>query len=144
VSATWDAWPSTVERWLKFTAVGGIGIVVQLVVLAGLQSGFELDYLLATAVAVEAAVLHNFLWHERFTWRDRRTGKSLRRLVKFNLATGTFSILGNLALMKLLVGELHFEYLPANGIAIAVCSMVNFLVSDRFVFEAGVRPEREP
>jgi putative flippase GtrA len=140
VSATWDAWPRTVERWLKFNAVGGIGMVVQLVVLAGLKNGFELNYLLATAIAVEAAVVHNFLWHEQFTWRDRRTGKSLGRLGKFNLTTGTFSILGNLALMKLLVDELHFAYLPANGMAIAVCSMVNFLVSDRFVFEDGVRP----
>lgn len=145
MSATWDAWPKhgwprTVERWLKFNAVGGIGMVVQLVVLAGLKSGFGSNYLLATAVAVEAAVLHNFLWHERFTWRDRRTGKSLGRLVKFNLTTGTFSILGNLVLMKLLVGKVHFEYLPANLIAIAVCSMVNFLVSDRFVFADGVRP----
>lgn len=119
MSATWDGWPRTVERWLKFTAVGGIGIVVQLVVLAGLKTGFGLNYLRATAVAVEAAILHNFLWHERFTWRDRRTGKSLGRLVKFNLTTGAFSILANLALMKLLVEEVRFEYLPANGIAIA-------------------------
>jgi putative flippase GtrA len=140
VSATWDALPRTVERWLTFTSVGGIGMVVQVLVLAGLKNGFGLNYLLATAVAVEAAVLHNFLWHERFTWRERRTGKSLGRLVKFNLTMGTFSILGNLALMKLLVDEVHFEYLPANGIAIAVCSIVNFLVSDRFVFEDGVRP----
>lgn len=140
MSATWDAWPRTVERWLTFTSVGGIGMVVQLAVLAGLKNGFGLNYLLATAVAVEAAVLHNFLWHERFTWRDRRTGKSLGRLVKFNLTTGTFSILGNLALMKLLVDELHFGYLPANGIAIAVCSIVNFLASDRFVFADKVRP----
>jgi putative flippase GtrA len=129
-----------VERWLKFTAVGGTGIGVQWVVLDGLKNGFGLNYLLATAVAVEAAVLHNFLWHERFTWRDRPTGKSLGRLVKFNVTTGTFSILGNLALMKLLVEEAHFEYLPANGITIAACSIANFLLSDRFVFEDGVRP----
>jgi putative flippase GtrA len=88
-------------------------------------------------------VLHNFLWHERFTWRDRSTGKSLVRLLKFNLTTGTFSILGNLALMKLLVDGVHFEYLPANGITIAACSMVNFLVSDRFVFRDGLGLGRE-
>jgi putative flippase GtrA len=67
VTVTWDRWQTTVERWLKFNAVGGIGIGVQLVVLAGLKSGLELNYLLATAVAVEVAVLHNFFWHERFT-----------------------------------------------------------------------------
>jgi putative flippase GtrA len=144
VSAPAEAWPRTLERWLKFTAVGGMGIAVQLVVLAGLKNGFGLNYLLATAVAVEAAVLHNFLWHQRFTWRDRRTGKSLGRLLKFNVTAGTFSILGNLALMKLLIELAHFEYLPANGIAIAACCMANFLLSDRFVFEDGGRPSGEP
>jgi putative flippase GtrA len=143
VTVTWDRWQTTVERWLKFNAVGGIGIGVQLVVLAGLKSGLELNYLLATAVAVEVAVLHNFFWHERFTWRHRSTGKSWGRLVKFNLTTGTFSILGNLALMKWLVEGVHFEYLPANGITIAACSIANFLVSDRFVFRDGLGPGRE-
>jgi putative flippase GtrA len=132
-----------VGRWLKFNAVGGMGVGVQLAVLAGLTSGGELHYLLATAVAVELAVLHNFLWHERFTWRDRPPGKRLVRLVKFNLTTGTFSILGNLALMKWLVEGVHFEYLPANGITIAACSIANFLVSDRFVFEDGRASGRE-
>ena len=58
-------------RWLKFNAVGGIGIVVQLVALAVFRSWLKLDYLLATGLAVEIAVVHNFLWHERFTWADR-------------------------------------------------------------------------
>ncbi len=29
-------------------------------------------YLVATALAVEMAVLHNFFWHRRWTWADRR------------------------------------------------------------------------
>ena len=41
-------WRGTVVRWLKFNAVGGIGIGVQLVVLTTLKSGLHLDYLLAT------------------------------------------------------------------------------------------------
>jgi putative flippase GtrA len=135
---TSEAWPTTLERWLKFQAVGGLGMLVQLLVLAGLKSGFELNYLLATAVAVEVAVLHNFLWHERFTWRDRCAGERRLRLVKFNLTTGTLSILGNLALMKLLVDGAPCQYLPANGITLAACSTVNFLLSDRFVFQEGV------
>ena len=28
-------------------------------------------YLVATAIGVEAAILTNFLWHDRWTWRDR-------------------------------------------------------------------------
>jgi putative flippase GtrA len=82
---------------------------------------------------VEAAVVHNFLWHERFTWADR-TGRGITRFVKFNLTTGTLSIAGNLVLMKLLAGFGHMNYLVANGITITTCSVVDFLVSDGFVF----------
>jgi len=103
----------------------------------------RLDYLLATGLAVEVAVLHNFLWHERYTWADRvstRPFQSLVRLAKFNGTNGAVSIAGNLALMRLLAGEFQLNYVAANLIAITVCSMVNFLLSDRFVFEREVSP----
>jgi len=125
------------SRWLKFNAIGALGIGVQLAVLLVLKSGFHLSYLLATALAVEAAVVHNFLWHERFTWADRvqpSWRKSLPRLLRFNLTTGAVSVVGNLALMKLMVGFGHVHYLLANCTAIALCSVANFLVSEEWVF----------
>ena len=131
----------TFLRWMKFNAVGGIGIVVQLAALTVFRSRLKLDYLLATGLAVEIAVIHNFLWHERFTWVDRPTRRpvqSLVRLAKFNASNGAVSIVGNLALMRLLVGELKFNYFVSNLLAIVLCSMVNFLLGDRFVFEREV------
>jgi putative flippase GtrA len=128
---------------VKFNAVGGIGIGVQLAALALFRSLLKLDYLVATGLAVEVAVVHNFLWHERFTWADRpatRPVQSLVRLVKFNGSNGAVSIAGNLVLMRLLAGELKVNYVVSNLVAIVVCSLVNFLLSDRFVFEAEVDP----
>jgi putative flippase GtrA len=55
--------------------------------------------------------------------------------LRFNLATGGVSIAGNLALMKLMVSLGHVHYLIANGIAVALCSLLNFLVSEEWVFE---------
>jgi putative flippase GtrA len=127
----------TTLRWLKFNAVGVLGIGLQLAVLFALKSGLHLNYLPATALAVEAAVVHNFLWHERYTWADRVQPSwrhSLPRLLRFNLSTGGVSILGNLALMKVMVGWGQMNYLVANGVAIALCSLANFLVSDGWVF----------
>jgi putative flippase GtrA len=135
-------------RWLKFNFVGGIGMVVQVAVLFLLKSQLRLHYLWATVIAVEAAILHNFVWHEQFTWADRskpdrvrlthswerRWRKSLARLGRFNLANGSVSILGNLVLMRVIVGEGHLNYLAGNGIAIALCSLANFVVSDAWVF----------
>jgi putative flippase GtrA len=211
--------PSTLVRWCRFNVVGGIGIVVQFAALFLLKSVLHLNYLAATAIAVEAAVVHNFVWHDRFTWRERTKrggvhphtpgaerfaekldfgwrsafsaaikpffslqasaagasavsysencetrnslrgifaalkrcatqrqatrepaaqkpyGASWRRLVRFNLANGAVSIVGNLALMKVLVGQGRMNYLAANTIAITLCSLANFLVSETWVFE---------
>ena len=68
------------KRWLRFNAIGIAGAAVQLTALK-LLSVVGVHYLIATALAVEAAVLHNFFWHCRWTWKE--TGGSLLR---FHLA----------------------------------------------------------
>jgi putative flippase GtrA len=141
-SSTRDLPPSTLLRWCKFNLVGGIGIAVQFAALFLLKGVLRFNYLAATAIAVEAAVVHNFVWHEQFTWVDRtradgsqpRWQRSLSRLVRFNLTNGAVSILGNLALMKVMVGLGHMNYLIANAVAICLCSLANFLVSETWVF----------
>jgi putative flippase GtrA len=127
-------WRSTGWRWLKFNFVGLIGIGVQLLTLALLKSGLHLNYLLATGLSVETAVVHNFVWHERFTWADRVAKARLAQFIRFNLTNGAISIFGNVLLMRFFAGSVRITYLAANLISIACCSVFNFLVSDRFVF----------
>lgn len=137
-----NPWASKLARWCKFNLVGGIGIGVQFAALVLLKSVLHFDYLLATAIAVEAAVVHNFVWHEQFTWADRVEDsgpRSMGRFVRFNLTAGLVSMVGNLALMKVMVGFGNMNYLVANAIAIALCSVANFLVSDGWVFESATR-----
>ena len=123
------------RRLLRFASVGSMGTGLQLVVLASLTGLAGLHYLVATALAVESAIVHNFLWHERWTWSDRgRTDERLRRLVLFNGTTGLVSILGNLLFMWLFVGELSMHPLAGNLASIACCASLNFLLSDRVVF----------
>jgi putative flippase GtrA len=120
-------------RWLKFDLVGAAGIAVQLGVLVLLRSGLHISYLISTALAVESAVVHNYFWHEHFTWADRER-RGWRNFLKFNVATGGISILGNVVMMRLLVGVAGLNYVIANVAAIAVCSVANFLVNDHCVF----------
>ena len=128
--------PLWLRHWVKFNAVGAIGIVVQLAALAILKSLLHVEYLLATALAVEIAVLHNFIWHDRWTWKER-AGSSSARLVRFNLSAGAVSIAANLLFMRLLAGQFHVHYLLANLSSIAAASLANFLLSDRLVFRSG-------
>lgn len=125
------------RHWLKFNAVGIIGIGVQLLALTFLTSGLKFNYLVSTFLAVETAVLHNFVWHERWTWveRTRQTASGvIGRLIRFHLTNGLISIGGNLLLMWVFVSQLHMHYFLANLIAIGSCSVVNFFASDRLVF----------
>lgn len=128
------------KRWLKFNFVGAVGVGVQLAALSLLVSGLGMHYLAATALAVEAAVLHNFLWHERYTWADRPhagwRGRA-QRLLRFHLSNGAVSLAGNLVLMRVLVGSAGLPYLPANLITIAACGLLNFFLSDWFVFRGA-------
>jgi len=127
-------------RWLKFNFIGGIGVGLQLGVLALLVHVFHIPYLIATALAVEAAVLQNFIGHERFTWIERTRSSRPRqvaaRLLRFHAGNGAISILGNLLLMRLLVGGFGMEPLLANWIAIAACGLLNFAAGEWFVFRA--------
>jgi putative flippase GtrA len=120
-------------RFTVFLVVGWFGFALQLSVLAFLTSVAHWPWLPATIVAVELAVVHNFLWHERVTWRDRHNG-GFKRFARFNVATGITSIAGNVMLMAAFIGLLGLRPVAANVLAVATMSVVNFFVSDRWVF----------
>jgi putative flippase GtrA len=123
-----------IHRWLRFNAVGLAGVLVQLAALAALKQLAELPTLAATALAVEIAVLHNFYWHERWTWGTRGTPGLGRRLLRFHLANGLVSLGSNLIWMRFLAGTIGMHYLPANAISIGVTALLNFTLSELFVF----------
>ena len=131
-------------HWIKFNVVGVLGFALQsgaLFILTHTAPRFS--YLAATAVAVELAVLNNFLWHQRWTWNDRPTAtrkETLRRLAKFNVTTGMVSIAGNLALMNLLVGRFGLPIIGANLASVAACSILSFILSDRIAFGMDETP----
>jgi putative flippase GtrA len=127
-------------HWLKFNAVGVCGFALQTATLFVLtHSALRISYLAATALAVELAVLNNFVWHQRWTWKDRPAatrGETLRRLAKFNVTNGMISIAGNLVMMSILVGRLGMPVAGANILSVASCSVFNFILADRIAFHA--------
>ena len=128
-------------HWIKFNVVGVFGFALQSSALFVLtRAAPRFGYLAATAVAVELAVLNNFLWHQRWTWNDRPTTtkkETLRRLAKFNVTNGAVSIVGNLVLMSILVGSLGLPITGANVASVAACSICNFFLADRIAFLRG-------
>ena len=126
------------RRFSAFATVGAAGFVVQIAALAALTGGAGWNWLPSTVVSVELAVLHNFFWHQRWTWRDRGAIGAGDALLRFHLANGVASIAGNAALMALLVEFVGVPAVVANVIAVGVMSIANFAIADRWVF-AGRR-----
>jgi dolichol-phosphate mannosyltransferase len=121
-------------RWVRFNLVGAAGFVVQMLTLAAVTRCLDLPQSIAVVVAVLAAVSHNFVWHERVTWPGQQRQGRLRRWLSFNLSAGLMSIVTNVVVTALVVGVTGVPLLAANAMAVALASVVNFLLSDRYVF----------
>jgi putative flippase GtrA len=127
------------KRWLRFNAVGILGAGIQLAALA-VMLRLHVHYLVATVLAIEVALLHNYVWHRRWTWAGQ--GGSLWR---FHLSNGIISFVSNLILMRWFAGSLHFPPVPANLAAIVITSFVNYALALKWVFVqfAGARYDGE-
>jgi putative flippase GtrA len=118
-------------RFLRFNTVGVLGIGVQLLVVDALVHGVGVDPVLATGAGVSAAVVHNFGWHVRWTWRDR-IGPGVSRLAafaRFAGANGVVSVVGSMLLMPVLMAA-GLPAIPANLVTIAACGLVNYWLAD--------------
>ena len=122
-------------RLLKFGVVGFTGVCVNTAVLYVGHELADLPLLLASAIAVEAAIVNNFVWNNLWTFSQRSF--TWERLAKFNLVS-----LGGLAItvsiLYALVQWFALHYLIANLFAIGVATMWNFLVNSVWTWGGAV------
>jgi putative flippase GtrA len=135
---------TTARRLFRFGLVSALGVGVQLAAIWLLIDVAEMHYLPATIAGVAAAVVHNFVWHRRWTWEERTAGTGvLMTFAGFALGNGLVSLAGNVVLMAVLVGALGVPAIAANAGAIAACGCLNFWIGDRLVF-VGSRGLKTP
>jgi dolichol-phosphate mannosyltransferase len=121
--------------------VGIAGFGVQLASLATLEHGTAWPEWTCVAAAVAVTVSHNFLWHERVTWKTRAWPGRWRRWLAFNLSNGAVSIAANVLVTAALTSAAGVPLLAANAAAVLAASLLNFAISDRVVFrKARCRP----
>jgi dolichol-phosphate mannosyltransferase len=129
-------------RMSRFAAVGALGAVVNLTVMALLVHGlFDLSYIVAPVIAAEVSILHNFLLQERFVFRDLREGAQrwsvrLGQQLLFNNAEA----LVRLPVLMLLVEALLLNSVIGQAITVSVAFAARFLFTARVVYR--VRPPR--
>ena len=125
-------------RFIRFALAGTGGFIIQVATLAVLTSIFDVNYMVATLIAVEAAIVMNFVWHQNWTWKDRSASPLLwGRLLRFNALTAVTSICGSILVTALFVEAFEMNVIAANIASVAILSIVNFIGADRLVFRAG-------
>ncbi len=119
-------------RPIKFAIVGASGVLVNEGVLyLALNSG--LHEALAGLIAIEASILSNFALNDLWTFRSRRTGSWLRRLVKYHLSVA----LGAIIMYGTYLGLLQFLVINpyvAMLIGIVFGFIANYLLSEIVVW----------
>ena len=112
------------------------GFVLQIGTIAVLTRGFGWRSFVATAISLELAALHNFIGHNRFTWHDRPAGSARewgRRYLKYQVAKTT-SLAISLAITMIVLAATPLPPEVANTIAVLVCALPNYLLTERLVF----------
>lgn len=119
-------------RFVRFALVGLSGVLVDMLILYLLSDPETLGWGLTRSkiVAAEVAILNNFLWNDRWTFRDLArddTGRGawLRRLLKFNLIC-LAGLAINVVVLNLLFNVVGMNRYVANLLAIATVTTWNF------------------
>jgi dolichol-phosphate mannosyltransferase len=118
--------------------VGLSGVVVDMAVLYLLHSpasplGLAWGLTRSKILASEVAILNNFVWNDRWTFKDmtgqqNAIGQWVKRFVKFNLVC----LLGvglNVMMLNLLFNVFHINEYVANLLAIVLVTFWNFWIN---------------
>jgi dolichol-phosphate mannosyltransferase len=119
-------------RILKFGFVGFLGILVNMGILYILTEIFGIYYLISGIFAVELSILHNFLWHNFWTFKDRENN-FINSLIKYNLSC-LISLVINVLVLYVLTQYFGIYYLISNFIGIVCGFLTNFLLSNHWAW----------
>jgi dolichol-phosphate mannosyltransferase len=132
-------------RMSRFAAVGALGTVVNLAVMALLVHVSTINYVAASVVAAEASILGNFFMQERFVFRDLRDGANHRakrlvhHLVFNNVETGV-----RLPFLVVLVQLLGVPPVLAQAATLSVAFVLRFLFISRVVYRSRLLGRTAP
>jgi dolichol-phosphate mannosyltransferase len=96
-------------------------------------------YLYASAVAIELSILSNFVLNDFWTFRERRHGHMVTRLIKFN-ALMIVGLLVNLAILYVGTEYAGINYAFSNLVGIAGAFLVRYYLSVKY---AWIKKEEE-
>ena len=112
--------------FIRFCIVGGLGFVINLVLLVTLHSALNVYVLFAQLLAAEIALLSNFMLHHHWTYKSHKVVKSLPVLLMQFHASSCPAIVGSALLVTLGEELLNLGNFMALALSSAIVLGWNF------------------
>jgi putative flippase GtrA len=127
-------------RIIRFGIVGTCGVLVNYAILITLVELFDLNRLIAVALANETAILSNFFFNNLWTFRD--VGREIpfpQRALRYNVL-GLGGLLVSVTVLGVLSYGFGMQYLLANAFAIGMAMTWNYLSNARWTWSLHTAP----
>ena len=127
--------------FVRFCLVGGTGFVINFVLLTLLYKILGLPLFLSQLIAGEVALFSNFLLHHNWTYKHKKTKKSITNLIVQFHVTSWMAIVGSAFLVSAGVHLLHLNYVIALILSSAIALLWNFGWSKFYIWRHHEHPE---
>lgn len=122
-----------VGRFIRFAFVGLSGLLVDMGLLYFFYDVLSFGLTRSAILAGELAIVNNFLWNDRWTFKDLAQRQStrqqvLKRFLKFNIIC-LMGLILKILLLNMFFNGIHLNAYLANFLAIAIVTAWNFWIN---------------
>jgi len=126
--------PANWAQLVRFATVGASGYVINLAVFAAALHGAGFDKGVAATAAFVVALSNNFVWNRLWTFRASEVHAGFQAARFCVVSLGAFAF--NLAVLYALVDGFGVAEVPAQALAIASATPLNFVGNKLWSFKA--------
>ena len=121
----------------KFMTVAWLGMAVNMACLFLFKGVLHIPLIPASLLAIEIAIIHNFMGLRHWAWRDRSNGNHsfFRQLLLYNVFTGAVDIVANVSVLWSLSTFFQVHYLLANALGMIAGPFIKFWVNEKVIFK---------
>ena len=125
------------EDFMKYSLVGVSGVFVNLGLYFLLTRYYEISELVAPLIAIESALISNFILNNFWTFGKRITQSRIRvKFVKFHIVSGFSALINYSAFLTLFLVFGLYDIL-ANLIGIGLAAIVNYLINSNWTWKGN-------
>ena len=123
------------EDFMKYSLVGVSGVFVNLGLYLFLTRYYEISEVIAPLIAIESAMISNFILNNFWTFGKRITQSRIRvKFIKFHLVSGLSALINYSVFLILFLVFGLFDIL-ANLIGIGLAAIVNYLINSNWTWK---------